>query len=74
MRLCVHVIPVCSVKVPAAHGRNFNGANRNNMNIHTTYACRHITEQILATSYRKIILIFPDDGRVATETCRSHSE
>jgi len=37
-------------------------------------ACRHITEQILAISYRENILILPDDGHVVTETCRSHSE
>jgi len=61
MRLCVRVIPVCSVDVPAVSGV-----------VSVLKYC--VKEQILATSYRKIILILPDDGRVATETCRIHSE
>ena len=61
MRFCVRVIPVCSIDVPALSGA-----------VSVLKYC--VTEQILATSHRKIILILPDDGRVATETCRSHSE
>jgi len=73
MHLYVYVIPVCSVDVPAVNSVVSVltycvcncGACMQSYRILCSYGC---------SSYRKNILILPDDGHVVTKTCRSHSE